>query len=54
MAKPGQPVDEQGTPIFPSATRSPDDDVQGHVAVAIPSDEEDEEAGAGDSPQIVL
>jgi hypothetical protein len=44
VAKPGQPVDEDGTPVFPSATNSTipteEDDVLGHVADLIPPGEE--------------
>jgi hypothetical protein len=54
MAKPGQPVDEQGKPIFPRSTTSPDDDVQGHVVLAVPSDEEDEQDVPGQGPQIII
>ncbi len=51
MAKPGQPVDEEGKPTFPSAAPSPEDDVQGHLATAVPTDDEEEEQGG---PQLAV
>jgi len=44
---PGKPVDEQGNPIFPHATSGEDDEVQGHIALAFPPVEDEE-----DDPEV--
>lgn len=37
---PGQPIDDDGRPVYPSNTQTQEDDVQGHIASAIPTDED--------------
>ena len=50
MAKmPVGPIDEQGKPIFPSATE--DDDVQGHTIISTEEDMDDELAESKPGPK---
>jgi hypothetical protein len=49
---PARPVDEDGRPVFPSATE--DDDVQGHTIIASEPSDEDELAEKKPGPQLAV
>jgi hypothetical protein len=44
-SRPARPTGDDGNPIFPSATGSDEDDVQGHVHITVEADQDEQDDG---------